>query len=55
MGGKEFIPYNKKLVDQFFEKKAKEEEKKSKEEKKKEKKWAKNEVCLLNEDKVIFD
>jgi hypothetical protein len=38
MGGKDFIPYNKKLVDQFFEKKTKEEEKKGKKEEKKEKK-----------------
>lgn len=38
MGGKEFIPYNPKLVEKFFQNKAAEEEKRKKEEEKKSKK-----------------
>jgi seryl-tRNA synthetase len=38
LGGKEFIPYNKKQVDLFFEKKAQEEKKKEEKKDKKEKK-----------------
>ena len=37
MGGKDFIPYNQKLVEKFFANKAAEEEKRKKEEEKKQK------------------